>query len=141
MIYYLASPIDYCENQGGWKEDLKSLCKIHDEILLFDPYAPYTFTKSNKEMAKYIHDMNMLAIMHGNAVVARMMTGQTSIGTPIELYYALKINKPVILITDMEKSVYMQYIGLHATVVKDVNQAYGKMLELEKTMKEGIVYK
>ena len=139
MIGYLAGPIDYHPGETDWKKTLKSYCQKHDNILLFDPDT-YSFGKITRDVSKYIHDVNMEAILKADVVVARMMQGQVSIGTPIELYFALLNRKSIILITDMaDTSVYINYIGHNSrVVVSTVEEAYGQMLSFEKDRLEYI---
>jgi len=136
MICYLAGPIDYEADQGkGWRGDLKKLCEGNRDIAFFDPYAPYKFGNITDKVASYIHDVNMMAMERADCVVGRMMKGQTSVGTPIEFYQSLR-RKPVIIWTDMGESVYMKYIGVHAILVKDINELYGTILKTSTRMEE-----
>jgi nucleoside 2-deoxyribosyltransferase len=137
MIYYLAGPIDYEKDRGtSWREELKKFCSNNKEIAFFDPVTPYKFVGITPSIAEYIFDMNMHAIDHADVVVVRMMEGQASIGTPIEIYYAHTHNKPIILITDMDRSVYIQYYASKCISVKDINEAYREILGLENRQKD-----
>ena len=81
-------------------------------------------------MSAYIHDVNLVALEQASAVVARLMKGQTSVGTPIELYIAAKMCKPIILITDMDESVYMTYVSRNAIRVSSVHDAHVEMIKM-----------
>jgi nucleoside 2-deoxyribosyltransferase len=137
MIWYLAGPIDFDKDRDiqSWKQKLKELCKNSgrcNNILLFDPDT-YSFNKITSDISTYIHDVNMAAIDHADGLIVRWMSGQISVGTPIELYYAIQQHKKIILVTDMvNSSVYINFIANHSTVVvKDVDKAYGEMLRWE----------
>lgn len=136
MNWYMAGPIDYEQDQT-WKDKLIEMCKGHEDTLLFDPNT-YHFKRSTPAMAKYIHDINMIAVKYSDGVVAHWMKNQVSVGTPVELYYAFKLQRPVILVTDMMESVYLQYIGLgvDTTVVSNLTEAYGAILKAESKFKE-----
>jgi len=132
MIYYLAGPIDYEKDKGtSWREELKNFCSVNKNIAFFDPVTPYKFVGLTPQISEYIFDMNMHAIDHADAVVVRIMKGQASIGTPIEIYYAHIHKKPVILISDMEESVYINYFASKCIFVCDINEAYREILSLE----------
>jgi hypothetical protein len=137
MRFYLAGPIDYVEDNGtGWRGELKALVdtKIKDaqtrDVVLFDPVVPYCFSRVTPDMATYLHDVNLVALEKASGIVARLMKGQVSVGTPIELYLAARLNKPIILITDMDESVYMTYVGRNAVRVSNVREAYIEMIKL-----------
>ena len=137
MRFYLAGPIDFEADKGsGWRDELKELVdqKVKDaqtrEVVLFDPVAPYCFSRVSPDMSAYIHDVNLVALEQASAVVARLMKGQTSIGTPIELYVAARMCKPIILITDMDESVYMTYISRGAIRVSNVREAFIEMIKM-----------
>jgi nucleoside 2-deoxyribosyltransferase len=137
MRYYLAGPIDYEDDRGTqWRDELRGLCEMHAEMAFFDPVSPYHFNSITDKVAQYIHDVNMVALRGADAVVARLMKNQVSVGTPIELYYAIEHKKPIILITDMVNSVYIRYIGISGKLVSNLNEAYREMLVLEKEQKE-----
>jgi nucleoside 2-deoxyribosyltransferase len=135
MIWYLAGPIDF-GNEKSWKEELKRLIKLSNEcdnVLLFDPDT-YNFNKITPSISKYIHDVNMAAIDYANGIICKWMSGQISVGTPIELYYAIQKRKSIILITDMDKSsIYVNYISNEsAAVVKSIEAAYDAIIKLEQ---------
>lgn len=137
MIFYLCGPIDFEADKGsGWRDELKKLSRGPNNIAFFDPVAPYTFNNLTQEVSQYIYGMNMLALDKADGVVARIMEGQTSIGSPIELYYAKSINKPIILITNMKKSVYIKYLSAGAKIVESVEAAYQEILGLENPVPE-----
>lgn len=139
MRYYLAGPIDFDEEKikTDWKTQLKEWCKQHPGIVLFDPDT-FAFGSITKPVSEFIHDVNMSAIDHCDAIVARWMSGQMSVGTPMELYYATTIRKPIILITNMAKdSVYLNYVANKCfTVVSSIDQGYGAILRFDKEQYE-----
>lgn len=136
IICYLAGPIDYERDKGSsWKNELLGLCEGNKDIGFFDPFAPFKFGKVDQEMATYIHDVNMLALRRADVLVGRLMRGQTAVGTPIELY-DVRDRKPMIIWTDMAESVYMQYIGVKAHLVRDINELYGTLIRLAGQMEE-----
>lgn len=132
MNYYLAGPVDMATDRGiGWRAQLKELCKANNDIVFFDPAASFFLNRVRPGVAKYIHDVDMFALDHADAVVARMMKGDISIGTPIEIYRAQEHGKPLILMSDMDESIYVSYIGRRAVVVRDIHKLYGTILQLE----------
>jgi len=132
MRCYLAGPVDFHKNETDWKTQLKEWCKQHTGIVLFDPDT-FAFGSITQPVSEYIHDVNMSAIRHSDAIVARWMKGQISVGTPMELYYSLTIRKPIILITDMaQESVYINYVANKSKLVTSVDQAYGEILRFDR---------
>ncbi|MCK5611398.1 nucleoside 2-deoxyribosyltransferase [Candidatus Pacearchaeota archaeon] len=132
MIFYLAGPIDFELDKGSsWREELKEFCGNNKNVAFFDPVTPYKFVGITPQISEYIFDMNMHAIDHADAVIARIMKGQATIGTPIEIYYAHIHNKPIILISNMEESVYINYFASKCIFVKDINEAYREILKFE----------
>ena len=127
LIAYMAGPIDYMEDKGtGWRDELVKLCAESpqiavNDITFFNPYLPYKIGKVTIETAQYVHDVNLAALKKANILVGKLMKGQTSVGTPIE-FYAVMGKIPMIIMTDLEESVYMKYIGMKATFVKDINE-------------------
>jgi nucleoside 2-deoxyribosyltransferase len=133
---YLAGPIDYEKDKGSsWKKELLDLCEDNKNIGFFDPFAAFKFNKVDQEMAVYVHDVNMIALEKSDILVGRLMRGQASVGTPIEFYQVLN-RKPMLIMTDMAESVYMQYIANHATFVDDINKLYGSLLKMAGAMEE-----
>ena len=134
MNVYLAGPIDLVDDKGkGWRDELIELCKGHHTVLLYSPQTPFSFSRATPDISKFIHDVNMEALNRCDAIVARLMRNQASVGTPIEIYEAVtKLRKPTVVVTDMADSVYMQYIGIYGHLVKDINEAYGMILKLDK---------
>lgn len=128
---YLAGPIDYDkEDDGSWKTELIERIKSGgDDIAFFDPAAPYRFNTVNEDVARYIHDVNMYALGAADILVGRLMSGQASIGTPIEFYHVMKSDKPMIICTDMEKSIYMKYISTKAILFPNMELLYNKLVE------------
>ena len=133
MIYYLAGPIDFVSSKESWKDELKRACDgVKYEIVLFDPDT-YFFTKLGKQTSEYIHDVNMFAIERADALVVRWMKGQISVGTPMELYYAVQKGKYLILITDMaDVSVYINFVASFGVVVPDMHSAFSAMCQFEE---------
>ena len=143
MRVYLAGPIDYEKDKGtSWRVEIKGIqVKAGKEYVFFDPVTPYYFTAVTSDVSQYIHDINMVALCEADVVVARLMKGQTSVGTPIELYEAIKRQISIILITDMDDSVYMKYIGIGAKVVGTIAEAIDELgkMELTKIREEPLV--
>jgi len=138
MRIYLAGPIDMVVDRGAdWRDTLKKNMNGNKSVVFFDPVVPYHFNGITPSISAYIHDINMFALYESDVVVARIMKDQVSIGTPIELYEAIKKNKPIILITDMDTSVYMNYIGSRSIKVDNVYDVGTKIVELQRTCKCG----
>jgi nucleoside 2-deoxyribosyltransferase len=138
MRYYLAGPVDFNTDGTDWKGQLKDWCKHHPGIVLFDPDT-FSFGSISQPVSEYIHDINMSAIKHSDAIVARWMKGQISVGTPMELYFGLTIRKPIILITDMiQESVYINYVANKSRCATSLDQAYGEILRFDKMRSDEI---
>lgn len=138
IVCYLAGPIDYEKDKGkGWKEELLSLCGNNDNIGFFDPYGPFKFNKTSHKMAKYIHDINMVALNQADILVGSLNRGQTSVGTPIEFYHVLD-KKPMLILTDMGESIYMKYIESNNGVefFDNINKLYGRLINIAKETEE-----
>jgi len=131
MKYYLAGPVDFHPEERTWKDELKKMCKENTGIILFDPDS-FSFGTITREVSDYIHDVNMQALNRADVLVVKWISKFKGVGTIIELYHAVQIGKPIVLITDMmETSVYLNYIGNRSNVVSDLNGAYGVMLKFE----------
>lgn len=140
IICYLAGPIDYEEDKGAsWKErllDIHSGDPTASDIGFFDPQAPFKCGTIDKDMAEFIHDVNMKAMEKSDIIVCRFVKGQTSVGTPIELYMGKLTEKPMFIITDMKDSVYMKYISSSPNVeVHDVNNFGSDITNAYKTLR------
>jgi len=134
IICYLAGPIDYESDKGAaWKDALMGLCSSNDNIGFFDPYSAFKFNNIDKKMAVYIHNINMIALESADIIVGKLMKGQSSIGTPIEFYRTMN-KKPMVIMTDMADSVYMQYIGTQAILVDDMHKLYNSLLEMVESV-------
>jgi len=137
MWWYMAGPIDMEPDKGaGWRDQLKKLCRGPNDIAFFDPVFPYSFNNLTDDVSQYIHDMNMMALEKAGGIVARIMEGQSTIGTPIEMYEAKMKDKKMILITNMKKSVYIKYLSKDAKVTDTVDGAYEHILNLENPVPE-----
>lgn len=146
VICYLAGPIDYEKDNGSsWK---KELLNIHNDdpsgsdIGFFDPFAPFKFVNIDDDIANFIHDVNMKAMEKSDIIVCKLMKGQTSIGTPIELYVGKLTKKPMFIITDMKDSVYMKYVSSSPQVevhdVENFGSEITKIYPRLKSMANGI---
>lgn len=106
---YLAGPIDFDKKESNWKDDVKQRCKAKRNLLLFDPDI-YIFNNVTSSISKFIYELNCHAIELSDVLMIRLMKDQASVGTPIEIHYAAKLDKKLILITDMLfDSVYINY--------------------------------
>lgn len=136
MIWYLCGPIDFDKDGQSWKNKFKELTTLAPNLILFDPNT-YHFSGMTPQIAEYIHDVNMCAIDKADGVIARWNKDKISIGTPIELYYAVIHNKKIILITDIQ-SVYIKYIANKCLLVTDnVDVAYDALVSIER----GLIWK
>jgi len=138
MKYYLAGPIDHEKDLGkGWRNKFKTMFDWqYSDIIFFDPVAPYHFTSVTPKISTYIYNINMKALEQADAIIARLVKGQISIGTPIELYHAIEWNMPIFLLTDIEKSIYMSYImNQSCTVVRDLKSLHKAILQYEMKCK------
>ena len=119
MKFYLAGAIDFAKDNGrGWRQQLKdSFATDKGDIIFFDPVPPYSFSQVTGELSQFVHDVNMFALNQCDAVVAVMMKDVQSVGTPIELYYAMEHHKPIVLVTNMLQSLYITYIAMKSTVI------------------------
>jgi nucleoside 2-deoxyribosyltransferase len=131
MICYLAGPIDYEDDKGAsWKSELIDSLKYNSNIGFYDPYAPFKFNKIDADISKYIFNVNMAAINNADLVVARLNRRQISIGTPIELYYAMENHKKLVVLTDIDASVYMAYIGTRSKIVRNMSELNDHILSV-----------
>lgn len=137
MWWYLAGPIDHEADKGaGWRDELKKLCRGPNNIAFFDPVPPYCFNNITDEVSQYIYEMNMLALEKSGGMVVRLMEGQVSVGTPIEMHTAKLSNKKLIVITDMKRSVYIRFLSQDAKVATNIQEAYEHLLGLENPVPE-----
>ena len=134
MKYYLAGAIDFEKDSGAsWRDELKKLCKSIPRAVFFDPVLPYSFNSITIEAATYIHNINMVALREADCIVARIVKGQTVVGTPIEIYDSVVHHQTIILITDMVESVYIRYMSSKSrAVVGTIQEAYDEMIKFEE---------
>lgn len=142
MICYMAGPIDLVPKGSlNWKEQIIDLCR-GENINFYDPVGPFKIFDMTPNLAKYIHDVNMCALSNADVVVGYLMKATPSVGTPIE-FYSCAGTKPMFIITDLDESVYMEYIRSRGQVVfcqtvEDMRHAMIDYLEvIEKAGKNG----
>lgn len=135
IIVYLAGPIDYSDDQS-WKNRLIDGCDTIKDLAFFDPQAPYKVKSINMSLSQYIYDINMLALDRADILVGRLYNGQTSVGTPIEFHHCLEANKPMIIDTDLDKSVYMKILEINAKFVRGNEELTRELINMAKKIEE-----
>lgn len=118
---YLARPID----QAGSSSFLGTLCEEVEQVLIknhvsfFKPDRAYTLNLQDIRSVEIVDQVNKYSMYEADAVVAVIPSGVPTLGVPAEVEQALMLNKPTVIITDIEYSVQVASWGHQgATVIR-----------------------
>jgi hypothetical protein len=107
---YLAGPVDLAPEGGQqWKVAFQNAlmqaeCPGGGQWTLYDPSAPWGLmgkTRHDRSRGIYIERVNMAALKHCQMLVGCIPKNIMSIGTPIEIDYANRNDKPIVVATDI----------------------------------------
>ena len=110
MNIYLAGPVDLAPEGGQkWKEAFQAAlmrveCPGGGQWTVYDPSAPWGLmgkVRHDRSRGIYIERVNMAALQHCQMVVACIPKNIMSIGTPIEIDYANRNDKQIVVATDI----------------------------------------
>lgn len=113
ITIYAAGPIDLGTDIPNWRKLLvECLHGAGQSAVLFDPSTAYKsamWGEPDLSRTRYIEDVNKVALQEANFFVVCLPKTVASVGTPIELDWAYKAAKNIILITDISngQSVYL----------------------------------
>ena len=109
MFVYVAGAIDLDVSKKPWRKLVYAAMKTGYTI--FDPCTAFVVRDSvGSASAKWIEEINTLALSKADWFICYISKHVSSVGTPIELNMAHKAGKAIILITDIQpfhKSVYL----------------------------------
>lgn len=118
---YAAGPVDLGNDIPEWRSKLKeTLNDIGIAATIFDPSTAYKTSRFGSEPTypesdvysryRYIYNINKVALLSSDIVIASLPAGVQSVGTPIELHMAYDNNVPIILMSDIKRhtSVYLE---------------------------------
>lgn len=119
MVIYTAGSIDYNTEIQSWKDTLKKyIFGVSPETVFYNPVEAFTVgIVLDTTAAQYIYDVNMIALEEADIIVAYMSSKSASVGTPIEIATASSKQIPLIIFTDMHKSVYLKYYESQGAIV------------------------
>jgi dUTP pyrophosphatase len=109
LFVYLARPID----QLGESSFLGSLeANVHALLVqagvgAYLPHRAYLANVGQPAHNEAIDDLNTMAIHRADALVALLPAGIPTLGTPVEIEHAILLNKPTVVLTDVESSVQL----------------------------------
>lgn len=109
MFIYLAHPIDLAGHSswlGSMLVDLKLLL-AGAEIGAFQPGMAYLADTRNHGHVEKINDLNNIAIHQADGLIAVLPADVPTLGTPVEIEFALSMRKPVMIFTDIGHSVQL----------------------------------
>lgn len=107
MFVYLAHPIDFAgENSwlGSMLVDLSKLLAAA-RIGAFRPGSAYLANMDLDAHKAYIADMNNIAIHQADGLIAVLAADIPTLGTSVEIEFALSMKKPTLIFTDITRSV------------------------------------
>lgn len=109
MFVYLAHPIDLAGSSswlGSMIRDLELLL-AEAKVGAFRPGKAYLANAGDPTHAEFVQSMNNIAIHQADAFVAVLPADVPTLGTPVEIEFALSMHKPVVVFTDIEASVQL----------------------------------
>jgi dUTP pyrophosphatase len=107
LFVYLAHPIDLAGHSswlGSMLGDLNTLL-VQAGIGAFRPGMAYLANTSTSDHVERINDLNNIAIHQADALIAVLPSDVPTLGTPVEIEFALSMRKPVVIFTDIGHSV------------------------------------
>lgn len=123
MYAYLAHPIDLAGESswlGSMLGDLSALL-VKAEIGAFRPGMAYLANTGNPDHVRYINDMNNIAIHQADCLIAVLPANVPTLGTPVEISFALSMHKPVLILTDITHSVQLAAWAAKGATVIDMS--------------------
>lgn len=113
-MVYMAGAIDMVssEQREGWRDAAAKELK-DDGISSYNPAAAFVVDLC-ADVASAIVEINEVALRKCDFALFNMSKTQPSIGTPIELYMAAKLNKPRVIVWDKSDEpipAYLSYYG------------------------------
>jgi dUTP pyrophosphatase len=123
MYAYLAHPIDLAGESswlGSMLGDLNALL-VKAEIGAFRPGMAYLANTGNPDHVRYINDMNNIAIHQADCLIAVLPANVPTLGTPVEIGFALSMHKPVLILTDITHSVQLAAWAAKGATVIDMS--------------------
>jgi dUTP pyrophosphatase len=122
-IAYVAHPIDLAGNSswlGSMLGDLNGLLALA-QIGAFKPGEAYLANTGDAEHVKFINSMNQIAIHQADALIAVLPRDVATLGTPVEIGFALSMCKPTVIFTDISHSVQLAAWSRSGAVVLDMS--------------------
>jgi dUTP pyrophosphatase len=123
MFAYLAHPIDLA-GQSSWLGsmlgDLNALL-VKCKVGAFRPGMSYLANTSDPKHVRYINELNNVAIHQADALIAVLSSEIPTLGTPVEISFALSCRKPVLILTDISASVQLAAWAEQGAVVVDMS--------------------
>jgi dUTP pyrophosphatase len=123
LYAYLAHPIDLAGESswlGSMLGDLNALL-VKAEIGAFRPGMAYLANTGNQDHVRYINDMNNIAIHQADCLIAVLPANVPTLGTPVEIGFALSMHKPVLILTDITHSVQLAAWAAKGATVIDMS--------------------
>lgn len=123
MFAYLAHPIDLASRNSWLGSMLVDLSKLMAaaQIGAFRPGSAYLANTSNDSHAKYVQEMNNIAIHQADCLIAVLPADVPTLGTPVEIDFALSMKKPVVIFTDITGSVLVAAWSRRGAIVIDMS--------------------
>lgn len=122
-IAYVAHPIDQAGHSswlGSMLGDLNSLL-VRAQIGAFRPGMAYLANTADTSHVRYINDMNNIAIHQADCLIAVLPAEVPTLGTPVEIGFALSMRKPVVVFTDISHSVQLAAWVAQGAIILDMS--------------------
>jgi dUTP pyrophosphatase len=123
VFVYLAHPIDQAGHSSWLGSMLGSLnaLLVQAGIGAFRPGMAYLANTGDPDHARRINGMNNIAIHQADALVAVLPADVPTLGTPVEIGFALSMGRPVVIFTDIAHSVQLAAWVARGAVVLDMS--------------------
>jgi dUTP pyrophosphatase len=123
---YLAHPIDLAGESswlGSFLGDLRAEL-VKAGVGAFQPGMAYVANTGDPTHAKSINALNNTAIYLCESLVAVLPKDIATLGTPVEISFALRQGKPVVIFTDITHSVQVSHWAAEGAVVYVIDEDF-----------------
>ncbi len=106
MFLYFAQPIDQSSAEAAVAPFVRGILRKLGAAC-FVPSGAFTVEHPTSAQSEYIDLLNTIALSSADGLVACLPAGVPTLGTPVEIEYAVGRNMPVLIVTDIEHSVQL----------------------------------
>lgn len=106
MFLYFAQPIDQASVDSTVAPFVRGILRKAGAAC-FVPSGAFTVEHPTSAQSEYIDLLNTIALSSADGLVAYLPAGTPTLGTPVEIEYAVNRNMPVLIVTDIEHSIQL----------------------------------